>query len=63
MTKSLEDKLEKAMEMVKSMNPEQYERMKEAQRRSWFVGEWMLEHPTCTREEAEERYKRAKMGT
>lgn len=35
---------------------------KEAQRRSWFVGEIRMLHPEMTREEAIERYKIAVEG-
>lgn len=31
---------------------------KEAQRKSWVVGEMMLEHPEMTKEEAEEIYNK-----
>lgn len=40
------------------MTPEE----KAAQRRSWVVGEMMLEHPEMTREEADAIYNRVIIG-
>jgi hypothetical protein len=39
------------------MTPEQQREMRRAQRKSWVIGEMLLEHPTMSREEAEQLYE------
>lgn len=44
--------LKQAKEAVDAMTPEQKRQMHAVQRKSWVIGEMMLEHPEMTREEA-----------
>jgi len=44
------------------MTPEQKKEMREAQHKSWVVGETMLEHPEMAREQAEEIYEKVVLG-
>lgn len=39
-----------------ALSPEQQREHRRAQRKSWVVGETMLEHPEMSREEAERLY-------
>ena len=50
--------LEKAAERWNHMSAEEKKKMAEAQRRSWVVGEMMLDHPDMTREYAENLYNK-----
>lgn len=43
-----------------ALTPEEQRAHREAQRKSWVIGELMLEHPDLTKEQAELRYARAK---
>lgn len=58
MSKPLKDRpdltaaLARAKEAVASMTPEERRLMHAAQRKTWVVGELMLEHPEMTRDEA-----------
>ena len=56
MTPELTRLIEEARKKVDAMTPAEKREMYEMQRKSWFIGEWMLEHPECSREEAERRY-------
>lgn len=49
--------LRKSKEWWDSATVEQKAAMKRAQRKSWVIGEMMLEHPEMTRERAEELYE------
>lgn len=49
----------RANEAFDALTPEQKIAHREAQRKSYVVGELMLENPDLTREEAEKRYHRA----
>ena len=40
------------------MSPEAQKKMREAQRKSWVIGEMMLEHPEMSRAEAEQLWDR-----
>jgi hypothetical protein len=51
--------LAKARTAVESMTPEEKRLMHETQRKSWVIGELMLEHPEMTREQAEKLYEAA----
>lgn len=46
-----------AVAAYKAMTPEQRREMNAAQRKSWVIGEMMLDHPEMTREEAERIYE------
>lgn len=48
--------IREAVAKVNAMTPEECGAMHEAQRKSWVIGEMMLEHPGMTREEAERIY-------
>jgi hypothetical protein len=54
----LTELLRKSKEIVDAMTPEQRREMHIAQRKSWVIGEMMLEHLEMTREEAEAIYER-----
>ena len=45
-----------------AMTPEQKREMREAQRKSWVIGNFMLDHPEATREAAEEIYEKVVLG-
>ena len=45
-----------------AMTPEQKKEMRDAQRKSWVIGETMLAHPEMTRDEAEEIYQKVVLG-
>lgn len=45
-----------------TMTPEARKEMRDAQRKSWVVGNFMLDHPEATREEAEEIYQKVVEG-
>lgn len=49
--------LRKAVAAFDLMTPEQQREMRKAQRKSWVIGEMLLEHPTMSREEAERLYE------
>lgn len=53
----LTDLLRKSKEWLDNATVEQKVAMKRAQRKSWIIGEMMLEHPDMTRERAEELYE------
>jgi hypothetical protein len=58
----LTDFMRQSAEAFKAMSPEKQREMLRAQRKSWVIGELMLEHPDMTREEAEKLYERADDG-
>ena len=45
-----------------AMTPEGKKAMRDAQRKSWVIGNFMLDHPKATREEAEEIYRHVVEG-
>jgi hypothetical protein len=45
-----------------ALTPEQKRAHREAQRKSWVVGETMLSHPEMSRAEAEEIYEKVVLG-
>ena len=49
--------LRKAVAVFDAMTPEQQREMRRAQRKSWVIGEMLLEHPEMSREEAERLYE------
>lgn len=54
--------LSQAQERFDAMMPAHKLEHREAQRRSWVVGETMLEHPEMSREQAEEIYEKVILG-
>ena len=58
MTETFAALLKKALADFAALTPEQKRAHCRAQRRSWIVGEMMLEHPEMTREEAERIFTR-----
>ena len=51
-----------AQKRYDAMSPEEKRAMHDAQRKSWVIGETMLEHPEMTREEAEDLYEKVILG-
>ena len=51
--------LEQAKAKVNAMSPDEKREMMRAQRRSWVIGEMMLEHPELSREYVERLYDQA----
>ena len=52
----LTEAVRKAMERFNALSPAQKREHREAQRRSWVIGEMLLEHPEMTREYVEKLY-------
>ena len=52
----LAELLKKAKEAFDAMTPEQQREHRRAQRKSWVIGEMLLEHPDWSREDAERIY-------
>jgi len=52
------ERLRQSVEFVKAMTPEQQREMHRIQRKSWVVGEMMLENEHLSKKEAEEIYDR-----
>lgn len=48
--------LARAKEAYAAMTPEQKREQMDAQRKSWVIGNMMLDHPEMTREEVEHIY-------
>jgi hypothetical protein len=59
---SLEQRLIDAQKRYDAMLPEAKLKMREAQRKSWVIGNFMLDHPGATREDAEEIYEKVVLG-
>lgn len=55
----LDPELERLLEMARGLPP-MTRAQREEQRKSWVIGEMMLDDPALTREEAELRYDRAR---
>jgi hypothetical protein len=53
----LADALDRAVAALNAMSPEERRGMRDAQRKSWVIGQTMLDHPDMTREEAERIYE------
>lgn len=62
MNPEFERLLVQAQERFDAMTPEQKREHREAQRKSWVVGETMLAHPEMSREQAEEIYEKVILG-
>lgn len=58
----LQELLRKAVEAFNSLTPEQQIAHRREQRKSWVIGEMMLEHPEMTREEAEQIFLSVERG-
>lgn len=58
----LEQLLIDAQRRFDAMSPEKKREMREAQRKSWVIGNFMLDHPDATREHAEEIYEKVVLG-
>lgn len=48
-----------AVEAFNALPEDKQRALREAQRRSWVIGEMMLDHPDMTRDEAERLYREA----
>ncbi len=55
----LSEALNKALDWFEGLTPEQKRQHLAEQRKSWVIGEMMLEHPNMTRAEAEAIYNKA----
>jgi hypothetical protein len=49
-------KIKESIEFFNRMSPEEQHEHRAAQKKSWVIGEMMLEHPEMTREEVERIY-------
>lgn len=58
----IEALLIEAQRRYDAMKPEEKRAMREAQRKSWVIGEMMLETPEMTRAHAEEIYEKVIKG-
>ena len=47
-----------AVARFNALSPDEQRAMRQAQRKSWVVGEMMIEHPEMTREQVEQLYDR-----
>ncbi len=54
---NLEQLVAEAMARFNALPPEQQREHRRAQKKSWVIGEMMLEHPEMTRQHAEEIYE------
>ena len=52
----LDQLVKRSIERFNAMTPEQQRELRRAQRKSWVVGEMLLEHPDMPRERAESLY-------
>lgn len=53
MTETFQELVDKAMAAWNLLPDDEKRRQAKAQRRSWAIGEFMLEHPEVSREDAE----------
>lgn len=58
----LERLLIESQQRFDAMTPEQKKDMRDAQRKSWVIGNFMLDHPEATRDQAEEVYQKVVEG-
>jgi hypothetical protein len=58
----LDDLIKKSVAAYNAMTPEQKREMRRAQRKSWVIGEMMLENPEMSREYAECIYASVDQG-
>jgi len=58
----IEELLIDAQKRWDALPPDQKRAIREAQKKSWVVGEFMLSHPDATREYAEEVYEKVVLG-
>lgn len=59
---NLEQAIIEAQKRYDAMTTEQKKVTRDAQRKSWVIGEHMLSHPELTWEEAEEIYEKVILG-
>lgn len=62
MPKDINELLIEAQRRFDSMSPEDKRKMREDQRRSWVVGNFLLSHPELNREYADEIYDKVVLG-
>jgi hypothetical protein len=53
---NIENAIKAAVERFNALTPEEQSAHRRAQRKSWVIGETMLERPNMSREEAERLY-------
>lgn len=58
----IESLLAKAQNAWEAMTHEMKQEMRDAQRKSWVIGEFMIQHPSATRQHAEEIYEKVVIG-
>lgn len=58
----LQKRIDQAVKDFEELSPEQKVEHRRAQRKSWVIGELMLEHLDMTREEAERIYNKVEQG-
>ncbi len=56
---ALADLMRRSVEAFNALPEEKQRELREAQRKSWVIGEMMLDHPEMRREEAERLYREA----
>lgn len=58
----LQKLVDQAIKAFEALSPEQKAEHRRVQRKSWVIGELMLEHLDMTREEAERIYNKVEQG-
>lgn len=58
----LDSLIVEAQRRFDALTPDQKKAHREAQRKSWVIGETMLEHTEMSREQAEEIYEKVVLG-
>ena len=58
----LEERCKEAVKRFKGLPPEQQRAIREAQRKSWVIGELMIEHPDMSRGKAERLWRGGECG-
>jgi hypothetical protein len=58
----IEKLCKEAATRFRGMSPEAQKKMRDAQRKSWVIGEIMIEHPDMTRAQAERLWNRLELG-
>lgn len=59
---SLETLIRESVARFAALPPERQKEIRNAQRKSWVIGEMLLEHPEMTREEAERVWDKVERG-
>lgn len=62
MRRSLETLVRESVARFAALSPERQKQIHALQRKSWVIGEMLLEHPEMTREEAERVWDKVERG-